>query len=120
MPEYAPFNEKDYGYRFAAMYETDVKWVYDFFAMFYKLTALPVFSAEYNMALNRYDYFNSVSPEPYDLFMVKSSLTVNLHKNIQGGLAGALSLEKFRNRDDQGVSREVFSFEISANITILF
>lgn len=120
MPQYAPFSEKDYGYRFATMYETDVEWVYDFFSMFYKLTALPVFSAEYNMALNRYDYFKSVSPEPYDLFMMKSALTINLHKNVQGGLAGALSLERFRNRDNQGISREVFSFEISANITILF
>jgi hypothetical protein len=120
MPQYASFHEKDYGYKFTAMYETDVSWVYDFFSMFYKLTALPVFSAEYNMALNRYDYFNSVSPEPYDLFMAESSLTMDLHKNVKGGVAGALSLERFRNRDDQGISREVFSFEISANITILF
>jgi hypothetical protein len=120
MPQYAPFNERDYGYKFTAMYETDVAWVYDFFSIFYKLSALPVFSAEYNMALNRYDYFNSVSPEPYDLFMAKSSLTLDLHKNVKGGVAGALSLERFRNRDDQGISREVLSCEISANITILF
>jgi len=120
MPQFAPFNERDYGYKFTAMYETDVAWVYDFFSMFYKLSALPVFSAEYSMSLNRYDYFNSVSPEPYDLFMAKSSLTLDLHKNVKGGLSGALSLERFRNRDDQGISREVLSCEISANITILF
>ncbi|NCC45073.1 MAG: hypothetical protein EOM18_16175 [Clostridia bacterium] len=120
MPEESSFSEKDYGYRFTSIYETDVAWIYDYFSTFYKLTALPVFSFEYNMAFNRYDYFNSVSPEPYDLFMIKSSLTMDLHKNIRGGLGGALSLERFRNRDDQGISREVFSYEISGNITILF
>ena len=120
MPEQASFSEKDYGYRFSTIYETDVAWVYDYFSMLYKLTALPVFTFEYNMALNRYDYFNSVSPEPYDLFMIKSALTFDLHKNIRGGVGGALSLERFRNRDDQGISREVFSYEISGNITILF
>jgi len=120
MTEKSSFDEKDYGYRFSTIYETDVKWIYDYFSMLYKLTALPVFTFEYITAFNRYDYFNSVSPEPYDLYMIKSSLTIDLHKNIRGGLGGALSLERFRNRDDQGISRDVLSYEISGNITILF
>ena len=114
------FSETDKGYKFSAFYETDVKWIYDYFSLFYKLNGLPVFSAEYTMEIDRYDYTKTVSPEPYDLYMLKSDLTLDLHKNVRGGMTGRMALEKFRNRENNGVSREVFSYEISGTISLIF
>jgi len=114
------FSEKDFGHKFSTLYETDVAWLYYFFSNFYKLTGIPIFSAEYKMEINRYDYFKTVSPEPYDLQMIKSDLKLDLHKNIQGGFSGNMALEKFRNRENNGVSREVLSYQISASISLIF
>ncbi len=114
------FSEKDNGYKFTAFYETDVKWIYDYFSEFYKLNGLPIFTLEYDLEIDRYDYTKTVSPEPYDLHMVKSGLTLDLHKNVKGGMAAAAALEKFRNRENNGISREVVSYEISGNITLIF
>jgi len=114
------FSEKDFGHKFSTIYETDVGWLYYFFSNFYKLTGIPIFSLEYKMEINRYDYFKTVSPEPYDLQMITSELKLDLHKNIQGGVSGRLAREQFRNRENNGVSREVMSYELSASISLIF
>jgi len=114
------FREEDFGHKFSTVYETDVGWLYNFFSGFYKLTGLPVFSVEYKMEKNSYDYLNAVSPEPYDLQMIASGLKMDLHKNVQGGLSGKMALEKFRNRENEGISREVISYEITANVVFIF
>lgn len=114
------FSEEDRGYKFTAFYETDVRWIYDYFSSFYKLNGLPVFSMEYTMEIDRYDYTKTVSPEPYDLHMLKCDLTMDLHKNVRGGMTGKAALEKFRNRENNGVSREVISYEISGTFSLIF
>ena len=90
------------------------------FFVFPPALAALIFSFEYKMELNRYDYFKTVSPEPYDLYMITSSLNLDLHKNVQGGISGKMALEKFRNRENNGVSREVKSYEVSASIAFIF
>jgi len=114
------FSEKDSGHNFVSVYETDVGWLYYFFSNFYKLTGIPLFTVEYKMEINRYDYFKTVSPEPYDLYMITSDLNLDLHKNVQGGVSGKMALEKFRNRENNGVSRQVKSYEIAASISFIF
>ncbi len=114
------FGEKDYGHKFSTVYETDIVWLYNFFSKFYKLTGVPLFTTEYKMEINRYDYFRTVSPEPYDLKMITSDLKLDLHKNVQGGFSGRMALEQFRNRENNGISREVVSYEISASLSLIF
>ena len=114
------FSEQDFGHKFSTRYETDVSWLYYFFSDFYKLTGIPIFSLEYKMELNRYDYFKTVSPEPYDLQMIISELTLDLHKNIQGALTGKVALENYRDRDTDGLSKQVISYELSAGISFIF
>jgi len=114
------FSEQDFGHKFSTIYETDVGWLYYFFSNFYKLTGIPIFSLEYKMEINRYDYFKTVSPEPYDLQMITSELKLDLHKNVQGGLSAILAQEKFRNRENNGISRELRSYEVSASISLIF
>jgi len=114
------FIEKDYGHKFTSTFETDVVWLYNIFSNFYQLTNTPLFSIEYKMEINRYDYYIIISPEPYDLFMLTSKLTLDLHKNIQGGISGSLAIENFRNRDDNNITREVFSYEIVGSISFIF
>ena len=114
------FSEEDFGYKFTSRYETDVEWLYTFFSSFYKLTGLPLFSIEYKMEINRYDYFKTVSPEPYDLFMLITDLNLDLHKNVQGSLTGRMALEKFRNRENNGISRQVLSYDVNAGISFIF
>ena len=120
MSNQVPFSEKELGYRFSAFFETDVIWLHDFFSQFYTLTANPVFNLEYSLLLNRYDYTATVSPEPYDQHLVSGKLTLDLHRNIQGGLTGRWALEKFRNRESDGVYREIISYELGMNFTLLF
>ena len=120
MPEESPFREQDTGYNFSVMYETDVGWIYDLFSDLYRLAARPIFFLEYSMKINRYDYTVTVSPEPYDLHMLTGRLTMDLHKNIQGGLTSRLALERFRNRETDNVSREILSCEVGMNMSLLF
>ncbi len=114
------FSEKDYGHVFLSRYETDIEWLYSFFSNFYKLTGIPLFSIEYRMEINRYDYFKTVAPEPYDLFMLSSNLNLDLHRNIQGSIGGKMAMEKFRNRENNGISREIMSYEVNAGISFIF
>ncbi len=116
----ASFKENDRSYKFSAFFETDVIWLYDAFSSIYELKAKPIFSIEYSLLLNRYDYTVTVSPEPYDQHLVTGKLTLDLHQNIQGGLLGRWALEKFRNRDTDGVYREIISYEVGLNFTLLF
>jgi len=114
------FREKDFGHKFSTIYETDVGWIYYFFSNFYKLTGIPVFTVEYKMEINRYDYFKTVSPEPYDLYMVTTDLKMDLHKNVQGGISGKMAVENFRNRENNGISKQVISYGIIASISFIF
>jgi hypothetical protein len=114
------FKENDKGYKYSIFYETDVLWLHKWFSYFYMLTANPIFSIEYSLMLNRYDYSKTASPEPYDQHLITGKLILDLHKNIQGGLTGRAALEKYRNRETNHVIREIQSYEIAFNFSLLF
>ncbi|MFH0977076.1 MAG: hypothetical protein V1874_14940 [Spirochaetota bacterium] len=114
------FKERDKGYKFSIIYETDVLWLHSWFSYLYTLTGYPIFSIEYSLILNRYDYSKTTSPEPYDQHLITGKLTLDLHKNIQGGLTGRMALEKFRDRETNSVNREIISYEIAINFTLIF
>lgn len=120
MSSRAAFKENDRGYRFTAFFETDVIWLHALFSQLYELASRPIFSLEYSLLLNRYDYSVTVAPEPYDQHLVSGRLTLDLHRNVQGGLIGRWALEKFRNRETNGVYREIMSYELGLNFTLLF
>lgn len=115
-----PFREVDRGYVFSALYETDVHWMYDLFSSFYKLVAFPIFSLEYSMILNRYNYTYSTSPEPYDRHMFASKLTLDLHKNVQGGVSGRCAYEKYHRRSTAKINREIISYDFGLNFSLIF
>ncbi|HOP62333.1 MAG TPA: hypothetical protein PK906_03105 [Spirochaetota bacterium] len=114
------FKEEDFGYKLNMAYETDVQWIYDYFSLVYKLTGIPVFSLEYIMQIDRYNYTDTVSPEPYDLYQLKSGLTLNLHENVKGMFAGGAALENYRNRSDETINSQVLSYEVSWKFTLIF
>ncbi|MDY6935340.1 MAG: hypothetical protein SVZ03_14090 [Spirochaetota bacterium] len=114
------FKERERGYNFSILYETDVQLIYNLFSNLYELESLPIISLEYSLLLNRYDYSDTVSPEPYDQHLIIGKLTMDLHKNIQGGLSARWALERFRNRDTNGINREIRSYEIGFSLTLLF
>ena len=120
MSEYSSFVEDNQGYNLSVVYETDVKWIYNIFAKFYKLTAYPIYRLEYTMNINRYDYNKTVSPEPYDLHLINSTLTLDLHKYVQGGFYSKFAVEQYRSRTSDAITREVFSYEIGLNISLMF
>ncbi len=120
MSEYVNFHEQDEGYNLSFAYETDVKWVYNIFAKFYRLTAFPIYKLEYSMKLNRYDYNKTVSPDPYDLHLIDSSLTLDLHKYIQGSFYSRFAIEQYRSRHNNSVNREIFSYELGLNFSLVF
>ncbi len=120
MPEKASFKEQDFGYKFSVLYETDVAWMYNLFSNIYKLTAFPIFSIEYSMLLNRYDYSKTVTPEPYDQFLIRNKLMLDLHKYIQGGIFTTWVLERFRNRETSAISKEIISYEVGFNFSLIF
>lgn len=112
--------EIETAYNFSILFETDVLWLHRFFSGFYNLVASPIFTIEYALLLNRYNYTVSVSPEPYDQHLITGKLTLDLHRNVQGGIMGRWAYEKFRNRDTNGIYRELVSYELSLNFTLLF
>ncbi len=116
----SPFTNIDKGYTFSTIYETDVPFIYDFFSTWYTLTALPIFRLEYLITLNRYNYTYYTSPEPYDLYSVSSSLTINVHKNVQGSCIARGILERYRNRETNDVNREIISYELGFQFSLLF
>lgn len=120
MPEYYSFKENDNGYTYSILYETDIIWLYDYFSSFYKLAAYPIFSIEYLMTLNRYNYQISISPEPYDIYLLLSKITLDLHKNIQGGISSRIALEQFHNRNNNDINKEIFSYELGFHFSLLF
>jgi hypothetical protein len=120
MSQYVFFRDKDTGYTLSVLFETDVMWLYNFFLLLYRLNAFPVFALEYSMKMNRYDYVSLTRPEPYDQYLISTRLTLDLHKNVQGGLNARVALEQYRNRYTLNVSREIFSFEVGANFTLRF
>ena len=120
MADQTKLRERETGYNFSTIYETDVPWIYNFFLEWYQLTARPVFTLKYTLALNRYNYRETVSPEPYDLHRFDSGLTMDLHRNVQGGISGTLALERYHNRDTGAVIREIISYGINFNFTLIF
>lgn len=112
--------EVERGYTFSILFETDVLWLKAFFSGLYELVASPIFSVEYSLLLNRYNYTVSASPDPYDQHLVTGKLTLDLHRNVQGGLIGRWALEKYRNSDTDNVYREIISYELGMNFTLLF
>ncbi|MBP7735120.1 MAG: hypothetical protein KA369_04030 [Spirochaetes bacterium] len=128
MPFNVFFKDKDTAYTFTALFETDVKWIFKFFSLFYRLAAMPIFNLEYAMNINRYDYLLTTSPQPLDSHVITTKLILDLHKNIQGGLNTRVAVEQYRNRKNlnyynlkaSDLKREVFSYEVGATLTILF
>ncbi len=128
MPFNVFFKDRDIAYAFTALFETDVKWIYKFFSLFYRLAAMPIFNLEYVMKINRYDYLLTTSPQPLDCHVVTTKLILDLHKNVQGGLNARFVVEQYRNRKNlncynlkiSDLKREVLSYEIGANLTLLF
>jgi hypothetical protein len=120
MSQYVFFRDKDTGYTLSVLFETDVMWIYNFFLLLYRLNALPIFALEYSMKMNRYDYVSLVRPEPYDQHLISTRLTLDLHKNVQGGLNARFVLEQYRNRYTLNLAREIFSFEVGANFSLRF
>jgi hypothetical protein len=112
--------EKTLGYTFRTRYETDVPSLYRFFLQFYELTNYPLFSLEYSLILNRYDYSYSVAPEPYDQHLLTAKLDFDLHKNVKGGITGQMALERWYNRETHGLYREVVSYDAAFSATIVF
>jgi hypothetical protein len=72
------------------------------------------------MQINRYNYTATISPEPYDLYQIKTGLTLNIHKNVKGTLTGNMALENYRNRSDESIRSQVASYDLSWKFTLLF
>ncbi len=113
-------DEYDKSYYFFVEYKKDVFWIYKQFSKLYKLSNYPEYSISYELILNRYDYSTTVSPEPYDQHLVTNMLTMDLHKNIQGGIIGRWALERLRNRETGGISQEITSVEVGFNLLVIF
>lgn len=128
MPFNVFFKDNDAAYAFTALFETDVTWIYRFFSLFYRLAAMPIFNIEYAMKINRYDYLLTTSPQPLDSHIVATRLILDLHKNLQGGLNARFAVEQYWNRKNlnyynmkaSDLKREIFSYEIGGNLTLLF
>lgn len=116
----ADYSKLDFGFTMEVTWETDVKWLYDLFAKAYKLVSYPIFTVSYAVALNRYDYLATVSPEPYDSHLWTMKLSMDIHKNVRGGLSSRLALEQYRDRNTSEVTREIFSYEVGFNFTLVF
>lgn len=114
------YREKDTGYSFKILYETDVKWLYSIFNSFYKLSAMPMFYLEYNMLLNYYNYQDTVSIEPFDQHILNSRLLLNLHNNIQGGITGKWGVENYYSREDHVLTKQISSIEVGMQLSIIF
>jgi hypothetical protein len=111
-------SEKNIGYMTSIKYETDLLFLYNFFSSLYALTGNPRISLEYEFIKNKYDYKTTVSPEPYDRYLFTSKLSLDIHKNIKGGISGRIALEKWYNRETKNLYREVFSYELGGQITL--
>lgn len=115
-----PYSNTDKGYTFSSAFETDITMLYNLLSRWYILASYPIFRIEYLMNLNRYNYTYFTSPEPYDLYNITSSFTLNVHKNIQGSIVAKCFLEKYHNRINNDVNREIISYSIDFQLSILF
>lgn len=113
-------DERTTGYTFKTRFETDVQALADFFRPWYELTGMPLFSLEYSLILNRYDYSYSVSPEPYDQHLLTAKLDADIHKNVRGGFTAQMALERWYNRETHGLYRQIVSYDVAFNVTIKF
>ncbi|MCL2026655.1 MAG: hypothetical protein FWG92_07620, partial [Leptospirales bacterium] len=114
------FMELDTGYNFSFIYETDVKWLYNAFLSFYQLTGEPIFKSELVIQMKSYDYAETTSPEPYDLYMFTNTLTLDLHKYVQGSLSGVIDFENFRDIGSNGIRSQVFSYAVTFQLALIF
>lgn len=114
------FKEDDRSYSFYAEYQTDIPFIYNFFGRFYRLIDYPMFLISYELLLNRYDYENSVSPEPYDMHLVTNSINIDVHKNLQGNIDLEWAFERFRSRDTGDIYSEVLTIELNFGLTLIF
>lgn len=114
------YSEKERGYDFSVLYETDVPFIFNAFSKLYRLTAPPVFWIRYSMLFNRYNYTEGIEPQPYDLYQVDADLTLDLHANIQGGVSSMVALERFYNRENGRVSKEILSIQGIFHFSLLF
>jgi len=113
-------NEFSTAYSFALIYETDVVWLFNLFSKLHRLVSFPIMTLEYKLALNRYDYSITTAPEAYDMHLFSGKITLDMHKNVQGSLSSRLVLEQYRNRDSGSVNREIFSYEVAAQFSLIF
>ncbi len=120
MAKQADFKEEERGYRFRILYDRELRELFKPLSSLYKLTGVPILSLEYRTEINRYDYVNAVSPEPYDLYFLKAGLMAHVHKYVKAELDGAVMLERFYNRDEDIVKSQVFSLEISGKMSFIF
>lgn len=111
---------KDYGYGFKAEYKMGLFWLYDIFSQYYLLFSYPVWSFSYTLKLNRYDYTYSVSPEPYDMHLLQTELILDIHQYVKGGLTAKCVLERYHNPETGGVNREILSYEIGFNVSLVY
>ena len=114
------FKELDTGYNFSIIFETNVQWLYDFFSKYYALAAEPIFKSDFIIQIKTYDYSETTSPEPYDLYMWTNSLTLDIHKNVQGNLSSHIALENFRDIGTNDIRSQVFSYGITFQFTLIF
>ncbi|MBN1534030.1 MAG: hypothetical protein JXA20_15275 [Spirochaetes bacterium] len=114
------YREDDNTYSFTALFETDIAWLYNLLSPYYELVAFPIFTIEYTMAMNRYNYLATTSPEPYDLHLFKTKLAMDLHRNLKGSFNLRMALEQYRNRYTGGISREIFSFDVGMSFSLIF
>ncbi|HRX16431.1 MAG TPA: hypothetical protein P5123_08960, partial [Spirochaetota bacterium] len=112
--------QADKTYTYSCEIKTDIPFLYNLLSRVYKLYDYPMFTIRYDQTLNRYDYKYTVSPEPYDLYMLTQTLELDVHKNIRGGLTGRYALEKYRDRESGNVTDEILSYEYILGLTVLF
>ncbi|MCL1911283.1 MAG: hypothetical protein FWG13_03660 [Leptospirales bacterium] len=114
------FMELDTGYNFSIVYETDLKWMYNLLLSLYQLTGEPIFKSELTVQMKAYEYAETTSPEPYDLYMLTNTLTLDLHKYVQGSLSSVIALENFRDVGTNGIRSQVFSYAVTFQLALIF
>ena len=110
-----PFKEVDIGYNFSALYETDVTWLYNAFSSMYKLVAFPIFSIEYSLLLNRYDY--SAVHRSHTISIRYGQADARSSQERSGGLTARWALERYRNRKRRSGPR-IPSYQFGLNLLV--
>jgi len=112
--------EKNKGYMLSLLYEREIDSIYDLLSQFYSLSRKPVFSIGYDLVINRYDYKDTVSPDPYDRHLFTMKLAMDLHQNIKGSIFGHAALERWYSRETHGLYRVVSSYDLGGQVSLSF